>query len=396
MLGSARYPSSFVSTSELTDTDTRYREIRRVTLVGSAVDLILGVVKLIVGWLAHSQALMADGFHSLSDLATDLLVLVAAKHAHRAADADHPYGHGRIETAATVGLGVALIAVGIGIVWDAVYRLFHPELLLRPEVWALVVAGLSVLAKEAIYRYTMRYARRLRSNLLQANAWHSRSDALSSVAVMVGVSGSLAGLNYVDAIAAIVVAVMIAHIGWRLGWSSVRELVDTGLDPEQLADVKRTIMSVDGVETLHMLRTRRMGGKTLVDVHIILSEPHVSVSEGHQISETVRSRLIKSDDDIIDVTVHIDPEDDEIAAPNRDLPLRKELLERLNRRWEGVNGSKHIKDVTLHYLNGKVQIELHLPLELGADPEEAKKRSHAFEQALSAEKDVADVRVMYS
>ena len=240
----------------------RYREIRRVTLVGSAVDLFLGVAKLVVGWLAHSQALLADGVHSLSDLATDVLVLVAAKHADREADADHPYGHGRIETAATVGLGVALIVVGIGIVWDAVYRLFHPELLLRPEVWALVVAAFSVLAKEAIYRYTMRSARRLRSNLLHANAWHSRSDALSSVAVMVGVSGSLAGLSYVDAIAAIVVAGMVAHIGWRLGWSSVRELVDTGLDPEQLAEVTRTIMSVDGVETLHLLRTRRMGGKT--------------------------------------------------------------------------------------------------------------------------------------
>jgi cation diffusion facilitator family transporter len=376
--------------------DDRYREIRRVTLVGSVVDLTLGIVKLVVGWLAHSQALIADGVHSLSDLVTDLLVLIAAKHAHREADADHPYGHGRIETAATVGLGVALIAVAIGIVWDAVYRLFHPELLLRPEVWALLAAALSVLAKEAVYQYTMRSARRLRSNLLRANAWHSRSDALSSVAVMVGVSGSLAGLSYVDAIAAIVVAVMVAHIGWRLGWSSVRELVDTGLDPQQLAQVQNTIMSVDGVETLHMLRTRRMGGKTLVDVHIILSEPHVSVSEGHQISETVRARLIKSDDDIIDVTVHIDPEDDEVAAPNRDLPLRKELLERLNRHWAGVNGAEEIQDITLHYLNGKVHIELHLPLELGTDPEEARRRSLAFEQALNGDDDVADVRVMYS
>ena len=376
--------------------DDRYREIRRVTLVGSAVDLFLGVAKLLVGWLAHSQALLADGVHSLSDLATDVLVLVAAKHAHREADADHPYGHGRIETAATVGLGVALIVVGIGIVWDAVYRLFHPELLLHPEVWALLVAAFSVLAKEGIYRYTMRSARRLRSNLLRANAWHSRSDALSSVAVMVGVSGSLAGLSYVDAIAAIVVAGMVAHIGWRLGWSSVRELVDTGLDSEQLAEVTRTIMSVDGVETLHLLRTRRMGGKTLVDVHIILTEPHVSVSEGHQISETVRARLIKTGDDIVDVTVHIDPEDDEVAAPNRNLPLRKELLERLNQRWKDVNGAKQIQEVTLHYLNGKVHVELHLPLELGTDPGEAKNRSEAFQQALSSDSDIADVRVMYS
>ncbi len=374
----------------------RYQTVRKVTLIGSAVDLFLGVTKLWVGWLAHSQSLIADGVHSLSDLSTDVLVLYAAKHAHREADEDHPYGHGRIETAATVGLGVALIAVAAGITFDAVYRLFNPERLLQPEVWALIAAAVSVLCKEAVYRYTIHYARRLRSSLLQANAWHSRSDAFSSIAVVIGVAGAMAGLTYIDAIAAVVVAAMIAKIGWDFGWSSVRELVDTGLEPEELAVIRNTIVSVDGVETLHMLRTRQMGGKTLVDVHIILDNPRLSVSEGHQISETVRAKLLGHGDDIMDVTVHIDPEDDEHVAPNRDLPSRKELLARLEPRWSKLDGAARIQDITLHYLDGKICIDVLLPVELAQNEAGVKARSKAFSQAIETETDVEAVRLLYS
>ncbi len=373
----------------------RYRQVRKVTLVGAVVDLILGVMKLIVGFLASSQALIADGFHSLSDLTTDVLVLFAAKHAHREADEEHPYGHGRIETAATVGLGVVLIGVGAVITYDAVDRMFHPERLLHPGAGALLVAALSVVSKEIIYRYTIRYARRLRSSLLHANAWHSRSDALSSIAVIVGVSGAMAGLPYIDAVAAVVVALMIAKIGWDLGWSSVRELVDTALDAEQVADIRDTIMSVDGVRELHLLRTRQMGGKALVDVHLILEDPTVSVSEGHQISETVRSRLIRNDDDIIDVTVHIDPEDDEHAAPNRHLPLRRELLRRLEPCWAGLDGADQIEDVILHYLDGRVHVEVVLPLALAGEAGRTQARAAAFTAALDGEPDVAGVRLLY-
>jgi len=375
---------------------TRYREMRKVTLVGSAVDLGLGVLKVVVGSLAHSQALIADGIHSLSDLSTDVAVLVAARHAHRGADADHPYGHGRIETATTVGLGVVLVLVAFGIAYDAVSRLFHPERLLVPEAPALAAAALSVIAKEAVYRYTMRYARRLRSNLLRANAWHSRSDALSSVAVIVGVSGAMAGLTYVDAIAAVVVAGMIAKIGWEVGWPSVRELIDTGLEPEELAEIRERIMAVDGVQTLHRLRTRRMGGKTLVDVHITLEDPKLSVSEGHQISETVRSNLLAQRDDVLDVTVHIDPEDDEHAAPNRHLPLRREVLERLGARWAGLDGAEAIDDVILHYVSGRIDVEVLLPFELARDVTRARARAEAFAAALAGEPEIGEVRVLYA
>ncbi|MDX1513854.1 MAG: cation diffusion facilitator family transporter [Gammaproteobacteria bacterium] len=375
-----------------TDLETRYRESRRVTLIGSALDLFLGVIKIIGGIAGHSQALVADGVHSLSDLATDVLVLVAVRHANVDADEDHPYGHARIETAATVGLGVLLILIGVGIGIDAVRNLISPEGLMVPAIWALLIATLSVVSKEWIYRYTMHYARKLKSNLLRANAWHSRSDALSSVVVIVGVGGAQFGFEYLDAVAAMVVAAMIAKIGFDLGWSSLRELVDTGLEPEQLEDIRQTIMSVGGVRDLHELRTRQMGGKALVDVHIILEDPTLSVSEGHHISENVRARLIRRIDHVEDVMVHIDPEDDERVAPSEHLDMRRQVLERMHERWRGLPATSEVRRVTLHYLDGRVHVELELPLSLADRAEELERD---FNEALAGEPDIAGVRLLF-
>jgi len=337
----------------------RYREVRKVTLIGSLVDLLLGIAKILVGWLAHSQALVADGIHSLSDLATDVIVLYAAKHSHREADEDHPYGHGRIETLATVGLGVTLVLIAFGIAYDAVRRMNAPELLMHPGVIALVVAIVSVVSKEGIYHYTMQAARRLRSNMLMANAWHSRSDAISSIVVVIGVGGAMMGYPYLDAVAAIAVAVMIAKIAFDLVRTSTRELIDTALDPETVETIRGEIFAVDGVRALHMLRSRSSGGQAFVDVHIQV-DPRVSVSEGHQIGDTVRRRLLERIEEVSDVTVHIDPEDDELESPCDHLPLRSDLVQRLNRQWadlEGVDASQ----VTLHYLRGQLQVDLLLP-----------------------------------
>lgn len=377
------------------DHQARYRQTRRVTLIGSALDLSLGIAKIIGGFIGHSQALIADGMHSISDLATDVLVLVAAKHANVDADAEHPYGHARIETAATVGLGLLLLLIGGGIAIDAVRKLITPESLVVPAAWGLVIAVISVASKEWIYRYTMRYARLLKSNLLRANAWHSRSDAFSSIVVIVGLGGAQFGFEYLDALAALVVAAMIAKIGYDLSWSSLRELVDTGLDPGELEDIRATIMSVGGVRDLHELRTRRMGGKALVDVHIILEDPTLSVSEGHHISENVRSRLIRRIDDVEDVLVHIDPEDDESVAPSEHLDLRRKMLERLQSRWRHLDAAAEIRRVTLHYLDGKVHVELELPVSLAPDQESVEQLAADFRNAVADEPDVADVRLLF-
>ncbi len=342
---------------EIDPGDSRYREIRKVTLIGSAVDLSLGVVKLIVGFIANSQALIADGVHSLSDLATDFMVLFAAKHGSRDADEEHPYGHGRFETLATVALGIALMAVAAGIAWDAVDRLFNPEELLQPGMFALMVAAVSVGAKEWTYHYTMRLARKLKSNMLKANAWHSRSDAISSVVVVIGVAGTMAGLEYLDSVAAVLVGAMIAKIGWDLAWQSVHELVDTALEPERVNIIRQEILGVGGVRKLHMLRTRMMGGEALVDVHVIV-DPKLSVSEGHFIGEMVRKHLIDGVDEVSDVMVHVDSEDDEKMKPSLGLPSRSQITKKLEECWTGMALASKIERIVLHYLDGKLDVEV--------------------------------------
>jgi cation diffusion facilitator family transporter len=374
--------------------DARYREVRKVTLIGSAVDFLLGVVKLLVGFLANSQALIADGMHSLSDLATDFLVLFAAKHAHREADTEHPYGHGRIETVATVVLGVALTLVAIGICVDAVRRMVEPDTLLHPGFMALVVAALSVVSKEAIYQYTVRLARRLRSNMLHANAWHSRSDAISSIIVVIGVGGAMAGFPWLDAAGAIAVALMIAKIGWDLLWKSLQELIDTALEPEDVEEIRLKIMGVDGVRACHMLRTRRSGSDSLVDVHILV-DPSLSVSEGHQIGERVRARLIGDVEHVADVTVHIDPEDDELASPCHHLPLRDEVLRRLHGEWQPLGLEPFIRKVVLHYLDGKVHVDVFV--DSAVQPlDELERLSASIRAAAAQVEDIGEVAVYFS
>ena len=372
----------------------RYRQTVVVTLVGSVVDLVLGVTKILVGFTSYSQALVADGIHSLSDLATDVLVLYAAKHAHREADEEHPYGHGRIETAATVALGIALIGVAVGIGIDAIRGLFDTSALKHPGILALVIAAISIAAKEAIYHYTMNTARKFRSEMLKANAWHSRSDAISSIVVVIGILGTMAGLDYLDAIAAIIVTAMIARIGWQLAWNSVRELVDTALDKDRVTAILQVINSVEGVQAMHQLRSRRMGGDALVDVHIQVS-PKLSVSEGHQISETVRTRLISEIDEVSDVTVHIDPEDDTVTTACCTLPLRQTLIRHLDGYFENIEEARHIKDVTLHYQRGKIQVEIMLPLSVLSDTSDATKVLGKFQRAIKDDNDIGSIKLLY-
>ncbi len=373
----------------------RYGEMRAVTVVGAIVNLLLSVAKILAGYIGQSQALIADGVHSLSDLVSDALVLVAAKHGSQDADDDHPYGHARIETAATVGLGALLLVVAAGIGWDALRRMFNPDLLLHPGMMALVVAFISILAKEGLFHYTMRVAKRLRSNLLQGNAWHHRSDAISSVVVLAGVGGAMAGLPYLDAVGAMGVALMIAKVGWDLSWKSLRELVDTGLDPEMVQSIRETIISEAGVQALHMLKTRRMGQDALVEVHIILEDPRMSVSEGHQISESVRTRVMQEFDDVSEVLVHIDPEDDELNAPNRHLPPRHQVVERLTTLWEHLEVSGQIRRINLHYLHGKIQVEVFLPITALSNPEEMERIAQELNQAIEEETGLSELQIYY-
>jgi cation diffusion facilitator family transporter len=341
----------------------RARATSRTAIVGAVANSIMAGGKVAIGVGASSQALIADGIHSLSDLLSDLLVWFAGRHATQGPDAEHPYGHGRYETVATLALGAFLMAVAFGIGWDAVERLFAPGELLKPGLLALYAAAASILINEWLFWYTLRYARRVRSDMLRANAWHHRSDAISSVVVLIGVGGTIAGLPYLDAVAAVLVAVMVAKIAWDLGWDAVRELVDTGLEADRLAAIRETIKSVGGVRDIHMLRTRRHGGHASADVHVLVN-PWVSVSEGHMISVLVERRLKEQIDEITDVTVHIDPEDDEKAPASTGLPMRSEAMDRLDALWEGIAETAGRKRTVLHYLGGRIDVEVLLLLEV--------------------------------
>jgi divalent metal cation (Fe/Co/Zn/Cd) transporter len=246
----------------------------------------------------------------------------------------------------------------------------------------------SILAKEGLYHYTVRAAKRLRSKMLRANAWHHRSDAISSVVVVIGVAGTMAGLNYLDAISAVLVGVMVGKIGWELASSALRELIDTGLESDRLRAIRTAIARVEGVQDLHMLRTRRMGHDALADVHILVG-PKVSVSEGHQIAEEVRRRLIDDIDELTDVTVHIDPEDDETAPTCVGLPPRTEVLRHLKAVWKGEAAADRIEDVNLHYLGGQVDVEVVLPLDMAPDTASARAMAARLR---AAARDIQNVR----
>lgn len=335
----------------------RKKAMLQTSTVGAVVNFVLSFGKIIFGWLGNSSALIADGVHSFADLATDAMVWITAHISTQPADKEHPYGHGRIETIFTVLLGLVLLLTSAGIAWDAAKRLFEPETLLIPAPFVLLIAFISIVANEGLYQYTMIFARKHKSALLKANAWHHRSDAISSIVVLLGVAGSLIGFHYLDAIAATLVAFMIGKIGWEQAWKAVMELIDTGLDPKKVSKLTQLLLEIEGVRDIHLLRTRLIGGSPIIDVHVQV-DGKLSVSEGHRIAEHVRHILLDADSDIVDVTVHIDPENDETHDISSHLPMRSEIIHDLNKAWFKQWPQLSPNKITLHYLHGKVQVEI--------------------------------------
>ncbi len=334
----------------------RFAAAQKSTWVSIAINVLLTSCQVAGGALAHSQALMADGLHSLSDLLSDVLVLYANRHGSKHADADHPYGHARIETAATLILGTFLAVLGVVLLVAAAMRLQHPEVLQAVNPLALAIAIFALVAKEGLFRYMLAVAKRVRSQMLVANAWHARSDAASSLVVIAGVIGNLLGYIFFDLLAAAVVGVMIAHMGGKLALEAMAELIDTGLNEEEVEAIRQTLLNTHGVRGLHELRTRKMADNALVDAHVMV-DPKISVSEGHYIAESARHAVLKKHH-VMDVMVHIDPEDDLKAKPNAHLPSRPGLLAHLAERL-GEPDLQHTR-VVFHYLDGKVDTEIYL------------------------------------
>ncbi|TRZ97493.1 MAG: cation transporter [Rhodocyclaceae bacterium] len=346
----------------------RYRESQKVTWVSVAVNLGLTVAQISIGLVANAQSLVADGFHSLSDLVADFMVLLANYHSRHPADDSHPYGHHRIETAASLALGLLLAATGAAILWSAGVRLQHLDDVPPIASIALWTALAALLAKEGLFRYMLAVAERLRSPMLVANAWHARSDAASSLVVAVGLGGALLGYRFLDPVAAIIVGFMILRMGLKFTYEAMRELVDTALSEDEVERIRATLRDTSGVLGLHELRTRRMAHQVLADAHIQV-DARISVSEGHRIAEMARKRVLTKHPEVLDVLVHVDAEED-FAGPQiateMELPEREALLEHL-RVLLGVELPQFEKTL-LHYLGNRVEAEVFLPQSICLDP----------------------------
>jgi len=285
-----------------------------ITLLGSVVNAGLVALKLGLGFLGGSMALVADGVHSLSDLATDLVVLGGIRLASRPADRSHAFGHGKFETLAGVLVALALIGAGVWLIREAAVGLAHPQGAPRSGL-VMAVAGVSILAKEALYRATTRIALRLHSTALQANAWHHRSDALSSVAVLLGGATMALGYPIGDKVAAIAVGGMVLMAAARILRRAFHELLEGALSEEEKLAISQAIESVEGVQGWHRLRTRRLGRQALVDVHIQV-DPNLSVIRAHKIATQVEQAVSRSLDGLASVVVHVEPKGEEDERDN--------------------------------------------------------------------------------
>ncbi|NLR75261.1 cation diffusion facilitator family transporter [Leeia aquatica] len=352
----------------------RQRAASRSTWVSVWINLGLTVVQVVVGLLARSQALVADGLHSLSDLVADFVVLLANRHSHQAPDHDHHYGHARYETVASLWLGLLLLLVGLGMLWRAGERLTSGSPLPAVHIAALWTALATLLAKELLFRYLLRVAERVRSSMLVANAWHARSDAASSLVVAAGIGGNLLGYHALDSLAAALVGFMVAHMGWKFSWQAIRELTDAAPEETVVADIRATLASTSGVCDVHELRVRKMGDLVLVDAHLLVS-PVISVSEGHRIAEQARQRVLEQHL-ALDALIHIDPEEDQIAR-NSTAPSREQLLPALASLFDPPLQSEQ---VVLHYLQGSVDVLLHLqPQQTLLDPTALAAQQHTLQ-----------------
>jgi cation diffusion facilitator family transporter len=283
----------------------RARVAARSTWVSVAVNLVLSVGQVLVGLLSGSQGLVADGVHSASDLVADFVVLLASRHASKDADLDHPYGHQRFETGASLALGLLLLLVGGGMLWAAVHKLESPAAVARVHVVALWVAGATLVAKEGLFRYMLAAAKRVKSSMLVANAWHARSDAASSLVVGVGLIGNLAGYSLLDPIAALIVGLMVARMGWGFAWDALHDLMDRAVDEQEVQAIRDTLLQVPGVQGVHDLRTRKMGDMIVADAHLEV-DAALSVEQGHEIAVSAREQVLRRHR-VLNLMTHVDP-----------------------------------------------------------------------------------------
>lgn len=296
-----------LKTEILKSSGERARAVQHVTVWGLISNLALSAMKFVTGLLAHSQALVADGVHSLSDSATDIAILIGAPIWSAPADAEHPYGHGRIETLITAFIGLVLGVVGIILIYNAIATFEAPHQK-NPGWAAFVVACVSIVLKEFLYQWTVRVGKKYRSTALMANAWHHRSDGLSSLPVALVVLGTKIhpSWTFLDHLGAIVVSLLILQAAWRIVWPALKQLADSGATLTEQNELYALVSGIDGVKDVHALRTRHIGPGLQVDLHLQV-DPDLSVRDGHNLAGLVKSKLLTQGRDVVDVLIHIEP-----------------------------------------------------------------------------------------
>jgi len=293
----------------MSDSLSNYVRKRKIanksTWTSVVVNFFLVIFQIVVGLFSKSSGLIADGFHTLADMFSDLIVLITSKKSLNPPDDDHNYGHHRYENAVGLFLGVLLLFVGCAMIWSAGKKLENSDQIVAVHVTALYASIICLVVKELLFRYLLNVAKRAKSSLLMANAWHARSDAASSLIVAIGIIFNLLGYHSFDLIAAIIVGVMILKMGWTFSYEAIQALTDKAADTEEVEKIKKIILETPGVINVHDLRTRKVGDSIIADVHIEVKGT-LTVAEGHHIAVEARNRVMRSSR-VLNLMTHIDP-----------------------------------------------------------------------------------------
>ena len=329
----------------------------KVTLVGAGANLLLSVIKFLGGIFGNSTAMIADAVHSLSDLLTDAVVLFTHKIGRMPKDEGHPYGHGRAESLGAVAVGAIIIIAGIGLGYET-FKIVSSGQFRIPGWIAALSAILSIVINEGLFHYTLKVGEKIHSPTIIANAWHHRSDAVSSIAALVGIIAGFSGYPIMDPVAGAIVGLMIIRVGYMIVAEGINDLMDTALSEDKTDEIRKAIGEIHEVLEFHDLRTRRMGGKVFMDVHILV-DLDLTVTEGHKIAESVRRKLINTMDNVEDVLVHVDAEDDTEVEPIYKA-TREELHPIIDPILQSIDEALVKTGLRVHYVKGKTIVELYL------------------------------------
>ena len=372
-------------------TDLTEKDALKVTWLGLLSNLLLALAKGFIGFIANSSALIADAGHSFSDLLSDGITLWAVRMSGIPKDKNHPYGHGKFETVGTFIIALLLLFTGIGVAWHVFNKMDSPEV---PGTIALWMAGIAIIVKEALFHVTRMVGKRTGSRILLANAWHHRSDAISSVAALVGIGGAQWGIPLMDPIAGVLVAGLIIKTGINIGYESIRELTDETVEEEVLSELEQIMSEIEGVDHFHEMRVRRMGPHLLVDLHIEV-DSMMSISAAHQVAERVRLSILEKVSAVNEVLVHVDAEDDFFeeegseASKNIVLMRPQSQIERdVKKVLNEIPEIQGITHIYCHYLNQKLTVQVNIILDTDMRIYDAQKIASAARQKIEQIKDI--------